>query len=344
MINQYIKEMKERYSLEELSNELNSLKKINALAIGDCVIDRYTYVLPKGRAMKDSILSTEFVYEEDYAGGVLALANHLSSYVDNLHLVTLLGSRNPKLDFIRNSLAKNICLETFSKEDAPTTIKQRYVDADKRNKLFKVEYMNDEPISKTLSNKIGSYLLKELPKYDMVIALDYSHGFFDKDIRKIIQDKSKFLCLDVQLNSANIGYSYVSQYEHADFIVMNEREIRLPMMMRFDPIEDVASEFYNRFEYPQFLVTLGSKGCLLYNQGGIQRAPILTDKLVDTIGAGDAVFSLTSLFAYSKIDNGIIPFIANCAGGIDANIVGNKEFVSKDRLLNFIKDIYDGVE
>ena len=36
----------------------------------------------------------------------------------------------------------------------------------------------------------------------------------------------------------------------------------------------------------------------------------------------------------------IIPFIANCAGGLGANIIGNKESVNKEKLLNFVEKLY----
>jgi bifunctional ADP-heptose synthase (sugar kinase/adenylyltransferase) len=340
----YLKKLKTFCTFEKLSGELEKLKGLTALVIGDSVIDQYVYVTPKGRAIKDPILSTEFQSEEDYAGGVLALANHLSSYIKNLELVTLLGEENSYSNFIAQSLSENIKLKKFTKKNSPTTIKKRYIDCHKNNKLFKVEYINDHPVSKQLSHEITNYLMQELPKHDLVITLDYGHGFLNEEMRKTIQNKSKFLSLNVQLNSASMGYNYINQYGRADFIVMNEHEIRLPMMMRFEEMEEVMSKFHDRFEYSKFLVTLGKGGCILYNHGKISRAPILTNNLVDTVGAGDAVFAVTSLLAYLDINDGVMPFIANCAGGVGVNIIGNKESVSKNKLLSFIREIYDGME
>ena len=58
----------------------------------------------KGRAVKDPILSAEYKTQELYAGGILAIANHISSFVEHVHTVTLLGSLNPNSYFVKNSL------------------------------------------------------------------------------------------------------------------------------------------------------------------------------------------------------------------------------------------------
>ena len=62
------------------------------------------------------------------------------------------------------------------------------------------------------------------------------------------------------------------------------------------------------------------------------------------MGAGDAVFSITSLFAYRGMPNELIPFMANCIGGIEVNILGNKESVTKEKLFTFIERVYNGEE
>ena len=129
----YLEDSKNSSRLERLSKSLDLLRGIKVLIVGDTVIDRYTYVTPRGRATKDPILSSSFEFEEDYAGGVLAVANHVSSYVDEIKLVTLLGDQNPQLEFIKKSLSKNIRLETFIKTHSPTIIKQRYIDFKKRS-------------------------------------------------------------------------------------------------------------------------------------------------------------------------------------------------------------------
>lgn len=341
---EYVENFKKSFSYDKLLEAINSVKGLRVLIIGDAVIDVYSYVLPKGRAIKDPILSTEFKSEESFAGGSLAIANHVSSYVDDVKLVTLLGDQNSHTEFILNSLAPNVQLKTFVKKNSPTIVKKRYVDSYRKNKLFKVEYINDQPISKELSEEIVGYLSEELPKVDLVIVLDYNHGFINSGIRKVLTEKSKFVSINSQLNSSNIGYNYISRYGKADFICMNEEEMRLPLMMKFENIEEVIGTFYNKFGHRKFLVTRGKRGCIFFSSGEKYCTPTLVEKVVDTVGAGDAVFAITSLLACGNAEKEMIPFVANCAGGIGANIVGNKEPVSKEKLLKFIRDLYHEAE
>jgi sugar/nucleoside kinase (ribokinase family) len=110
-------------------------------------------------------------------------------------------------------------------------------------------------------------------------------------------------------------------------------------MMRFEPLDHVIKQFSERFGYDHFLVTLGKQGSVIYKKGLQERAPIMISTAVDTVGAGDALFSISSLFAKANADNHIMPFIANCAGGIKANYMGNKESVTEDKLLSFVEGL-----
>lgn len=335
----YIGNIKKKFDLKQIEACLEKLKSINVLVIGDTIIDEYVFVAPKGRAIKDPILSVGYKNHEIYAGGVLSIARHASDYVNKIKLVTLVGDHRTKMDFIKESLPKNIELKTFTKENSPTIVKKRYISYYRDDKLFKVEYMNDEPISKYLTDEIVNYLGEELPKYDLVIAGDFGHGFINNAIRNVLEKKSKFLSVNAQSNSANMGYNYINHYKKPDFAVLDEQEVRLPLMKRFEDIKEVIAEFHNKLGYSKFLVTQGKYGSIFFNNGKIIKAPILIETVVDTVGAGDAVFAIGTLLAYLKVDDELIPFIANCAGGIKANIMGNRESVTKEKLISFIKSI-----
>ena len=335
---QYIDMINKKFGLKEITKYLEKLTKLNVLVIGDAILDHYIFVTPKGRAIKDPILSVEYGEEEIYAGGVFAVANHLSDFVNNIKLITIVGDKEPKLDFINNSLKKNINIKTFTKKKSHTTVKKRYVDIYRNHKLFKIEYMNDKPISEKLTKEIVVYLNKEISKFDIVIVTDFGHGFINNEIRDVLENKSKFLSINVQSNSANMGYNYINHYKKVDFISLSEDEVRLPLMKRFEKIDTVIKEFNKDLGYKRFLVTLGKEGSILFQNKKLYKSPSLIEVVVDTVGAGDAAFSLSSLFVYAKADGKLVPFIANCAGGIKSKYMGNKESVSKEKLLNFINE------
>src|SRR3989344_2732869 len=105
---EYLKNIKNRFTLLEIKSILDSFRDKKVLVIGDTIIDEYCFVEPKGRATKDPMLSVEFMHEERYAGGILAIANHLSNFVDQLSLITVLGDGYDQKEFVTGSLHKNI--------------------------------------------------------------------------------------------------------------------------------------------------------------------------------------------------------------------------------------------
>jgi rfaE bifunctional protein kinase chain/domain len=317
--------------------------KVRIIIIGDIILDEYIFVQPKGRAVKDPILSVEYQYSEKYAGGVLAVSNHVSDFVNTARLITLIGDKDNEINFVKKALHQKIELSYLKKKDTYTTLKRRYIDFYRNNKLFKIEYINDKPIEKYLTEQYITNLHVNLLKSDLVLVADFGHGFLNQEIMEVIQDKAKFLCLNVQSNSANLGYNYVTQYKRADYICMNEQEIRLPLHMRFEPIEEVILEFHKRFKFDRFLVTLGKQGVKYFSNGKIYSSPAIITKSVDTVGAGDAVFAITSLFVYAEAPDEMIPFIANCAGAIKSQIMGNKEYITKEKLLKFIEENQDAM-
>lgn len=340
-LKEYVDFMKRKFAFQEVEAVLRSFEHLNVLVIGDTIIDTYTFVVRKGRASKDPIMSVEYQHEENYPGGILAVANHLSTFVKSIKLVTMIGDTNSMINFISSSLNPNIQLKTFVKENAPTTIKKRIIESYRLNKLFKIEYIKENPITETLTQEILTFLDEELPKYDLVVVADYGHGFINNEIRRKLEEKSKFLAINVQSNSSNMGYNYFNLYNHSHFITMNETEIRLPLSMRFEDIQTVITEAHSRFKISHFLLTLGKNGCILFTKGSLLKAPVLISSVKDTVGSGDALFGIASLCAVSKVDNELLPFLANCAGGIAANTMGNKESITKSKLITFARGVYE---
>jgi len=335
----YLNSIKSKIKIADIVPFFDKFKNLKVLVIGDTIIDEYIFVHPKGRAVKDPILSTEYRSSESYAGGIIAVANHLSTFVREINLVTLIGDQNSKIEFIKNSIKGNTKLKTFIKKDSPTIVKERLIDIFRNNKLFKVEYMNDRPIDAALTAEITAYLEKELPHYDLVVVGDFGHGFINEQIRRTLEKNSKFLAINVQSNSSNMGFNYFNLYHKFDFISLDEQELRLPLSMRFEDANYVMKEMNRVFGFDKFMVTRGKNGCVLFNKGNFSRAPILIESVKDTVGAGDALFAITSLFAYCNANDHILPFVANCAGGIAANIMGNKESVTRDSLEKFMIEV-----
>jgi bifunctional ADP-heptose synthase (sugar kinase/adenylyltransferase) len=320
---------------------LDGLKTRKTIVIGDAIVDEYHFTVPKGRAIKDPILSVDYVKHEVYAGGILAIANHVSNFVNEVTCVTVLGDRDDRREFIRNAVNRNVEFKLFVKKDSPTTVKKRYLNIVRNEKLFKVEYINDAPIPEELERELIEYLSRELPKYDLVLVGDFGHGMLTDNVIRVLEEKSKYLAVNAQCNSANLGFNYVTKYHAPAFITMDVQELQYATADRFSGIPVLIEKLHRKAGFNKFLVTMGKDGCRYFNNGSQAFFPAFVTRPQDTVGAGDAVFSVTSLFSCRNYDE-LVPFIANCAGGIAVSYMGNREFITKKGLLGFIEQAYSG--
>ena len=124
---------------------------------------------------------------------------------------------------------------------------------------------------------------------------------FNKSIVKILEKKSKFLCVNVQTNSGNRGYNLYKKFVKANLLVLDEPEIRLGLTNRYKTLEKIitSKELKN---YKNLMVTRGIKGLMLRDNivnKSYYNFPALNTKAVDTMGAGDAAFAYACMFINS---------------------------------------------
>ena len=86
-------------------------------------------------------------------------------------------------------------------------------------------------------------------------------------------------------------------------------------------------------------ITLGKSGSIYYQNSKTYYVPIFSTNVVDSVGAGDAVFAITSLLSYKNVDPKMIPFIGNVVGSLAVKTMGNKEPINPIDLFTFIKYI-----
>lgn len=333
---EYLKTLKKDFTSKDIINILKDLNDLKVLIIGDVILDEYVFCKAIGKPEKAAIVSTKFLYNELYAGGSLAVANHVAGFAKKVHLVSCLGNDN-KEAFIKKHLRENIQTKFFIRKYAPTIVKTRYLEKFERSKLFEVSQINDEFIDQQLEESIIRYLDDIVPRYDMVIVVDFGHGLITPKIQEIIGKKSKFTAVNAQTNSINFGFNMITKYRKIDFISMDERELRLPYRAKFGDIEPLIKRVVQDTQCLRVNITLGSSGSIYYQKGKTYFVPIFSDRVVDSVGAGDAVLSITSLLAKKNTPPKLIPFIGNVVGGLKVKTMGNKEPINPNDLLSFVK-------
>lgn len=333
----YLKIMHQSYVSQNIIDHLSRLKDKKILVIGDAIIDQYHYTLPMGKSSKEPIVVHRYRKEESFAGGTLATANHIASVSDHVTLVTLLGKKESFVGFIRQHLHPTVKPIFYYQNDARTIVKRRYIDEGSNQKLFQISYMKDEKISLTSEVKILNYLRHNISNFDLVVVNDFGHGLITDRIIRLVCKKSKYLTLNVQANSANYGFNVITKYPRAEFVCIDEHELRLATHDRHSDIVKLAKRIGKKMRCLELIVTRGWEGSISVAQGGsIVEAPALAQVVVDRVGAGDAFFSIAGPCAYIGMDQQLVSFVGNVAGAIKVASVGHKSPLEFRDITKFI--------
>ena len=77
-IKEYLKDFRDRWPEKDLDRMIASLSELKVLVVGDAIIDQYHYSTPLGQTGKGNILAVRYDSEEQFAGGAIAVANHVA--------------------------------------------------------------------------------------------------------------------------------------------------------------------------------------------------------------------------------------------------------------------------
>lgn len=336
----FIEEFSLQYSDKKIHSQIDSLFNLKVLVVGDAIVDQYHYVSPLGQTGKGNVLAVHHEKEEQFAGGSLAVANHISQFVKTVDLITGLGRGDSHEEFIRGKLAENVSPFFAYFKDAPTVTKRRFVDGDLA-KFFEVYFFHPNPEFEDKKGQCLNWLDKNLSKYDLVIVADFGNGFISQDMVQMLCQKASFLAVNTQINSGNRGFHVINRYTRADFVSLNEPELRLAAHNRQDSLEFVCQDVAKKIGAKGFAVTRGTKGTLFYSSEDdtFHKVPALSSKVIDRIGAGDAYLSLASLCMAGGLDSRVTNFIGSVAAAMDVQIVCNREPIDLINLKKYVSTL-----
>ena len=340
-----IRTLKEMFGIDlidKIRTQAETFLKLKVLVIGDVIIDEYVFCNLQGLTSKDSALSVRYDAEEKYLGGSLAIARHCANFAD-VTVCSMLGSEK-YIHMMINDGLKNVKKEFVYDDSFVTPVKRRYLKVhplrQEYDKLFSVNnLLSKEKANHVDYGKFHEKLEKMLPCYDVVIVGDYGHGLIDDKTIKILQEKAMFLAVNCQTNSSNYGMNLITKYQKADMFVVDEKELRLAFGQAVKPHEQLIKNLQEMLHSKYAWVTLGADGAFGMKDDSTYHCPAVTLTVKDTVGAGDAFYSLAALCAATEMPIEIATLMSNVSGAIKTNMVGNSGTIEKVTLLKFLNSI-----
>lgn len=283
---------------------LDKAAKLTVTVIGEPILDIYRFCEPQGVSSKSPSLSARLIRQEEYRGGSWAIAEHLSDFCN----------------------VANLYPEAFIIPE-----KIRYLTESKSQRIFEITDIAEKQV---YDEKLFLYQMqRESEQSDLCLIADFGHGLFEDRRLEAIGDIKCNVALNVQTNSSNYGFNVFTKHKNFDYLCIDTRELRLAFNDKHkDPsyLAWRAHQMYKR----HVSVTLGEFGSLIYAGGdGLTKCPAFAPQIVDTIGAGDAYFAITSVMNVLGAPPLLTTFVGNVFAGLKAQIIGNKEGVSKANLL-----------
>ena len=331
-----IRNIKKKYSFEYIENNIfKKIEKENILVFGESIIDNYIFTKYLGVSGKDQIKTMEKINEKHYAGGALATANNISSFSNNIKLVTIFGDNTSQINFCKKKLNNNISLKYFVRNDSPTIIKTKILNLDENEKILGLYKFNDKEMSRMEYKKIYNLFKKNIEKADIVIITDYGHYLINEQIAKKISSIKKTLIVNTQINAANFGFHGISKYRGCECAVINELELRFETRDRKEKVSNLLKKLAKKLKIQTLVVTCGNKGSYAYSNkmNKVFYCPAFATKVVDKIGAGDCFMSVFGIISkYSKNDLLLPMFIASIATSDIISGYGNQNKLNLNSL------------
>lgn len=337
---EYLDDFKQKFSSRDVLGYLGEATPLKTLLVGETILDEYVYCDVLGKSAKEPMLAARYLSSEKFAGGILAVANHVASFCDRVDVVTFLGQDPADEAFVRGKLKTNVDPFFLRMSGAPTITKRRFIDEYLLQKLFAIYEMETEAPGSEDRQSLASLLERILPEYDLVVVVDYGHGMLDSSCIGLLSERARFLAVNTQVNAGNKGINSVSKYPRANFVSLTGYEIALEGGDPRKDLDNTITHLAEKIGAEQIMVTLGSRGNIVYcKRSGFCKAPALAQKVVDRVGAGDAVLAVVSLLARLGAAKEIMAFVGNVVGAEAVATMGHRSSIEKVALLKHIDSL-----
>lgn len=336
----FLKRINDNYKHSYITTLFENLKKLKVAVIGEAIIDEYIYVKPLNKSPKENLITNLIENGESFLGGSLAVANNIASFSQDVTIFSLLDKSIQNKFLLKKYLNKKIKKKIIFSDKYKTIKKTRFIESSySTKKLFSLYEMKNMPLDRDVESKIIKLLKTNLKKYDLIIVNDFGHEFFTNKITDVIVKCSRYLSLNVQTNSANMPFNPVTKYKKANFVSIDIPEARIAAGDKYLSKLQMHNKILRKSNFKNLIFTEGKNGSWYFKNNKAFNTPAFNDNVVDTMGAGDAFFSISSLIMKINKDVELACFLGNIAGAIKTSILGHSKFINRQDFFKYVKTL-----
>lgn len=307
-VRDYLAALREKYTPDTIMEWIDLASRQRILVIGEAIEDEYRYIIPPDipPPLEFLVMHSTNMPVQNAGGGIRAVANHIHGVytLKTMGHITQSGSIH----------------------------KTRYIHHSEHRPVVGIYSMPQPLLSDDEEKRILSTLEKELDNVDVVIAVDYGHGLFTPPIRHLLQMEAHFLALNCQTNTTNYGTNIVNhRYDGMDYLSLNKVEWNLALDGDHPKtILDELTQVRKRMWPGVTMLTRGRSGSTIFSRDmqTMYESPSLGLDIVDTVGAGDALFAITAPLVAVDCPLDIVGFIGNLVAALKMRHIHNTHTIT----------------
>lgn len=296
--------------------ELEQLKKVKVLCLGDVMLDRYLHSDVVRISPEGPVPVARVVRSDNIAGGVANVARNVAALGAQATVCGVIGedAAGRDLEFV---LAEDGGIDTrfLVTTERPTTEKIRYVAQGQQ--LLRADREDVRSLTVLQEQEIMQILDSSLQDYDVLVLSDYAKGLLTPSVisHAIHLAKQRNIPVVVDPKSADF-----SRYAGATVITPNTKETR--DATGIDPVDDARA-----VKAGQKILTLGKVKAVLVTRAEQGMSLIEHDapaihiratarEVYDVVGAGDTVVATLAICLGAGLPLTEAARLANMAAGI----------------------------
>jgi len=306
---------------ERLTNLVGEFAKRRVLVVGDLLADQFLFGEISRVSREAPVLILRHERTETVAGGAANCAVNLAALGAQAMLVGIAGTDAAGDALLERLRAAGVdCNGVVRTPEVRTTTKVRILAGQAhsmRQQVIRVDYENGTPPDAQLNTQLAARLNEAVTQADAIIISDYNYGVAGAETVAALREAATRRGLPVLVDSR----FRLLEFENFTSATPNEDEVEQVLGRRLTDVatlEAAAVELRERLGHRALLITRGSKGMLLLEEGAPPQhlAPVGSREAVDVTGAGDTVIAAYTLALASGATFADAADLANRAGGI----------------------------
>lgn len=306
---------------ERLISIIRRFPQRRILVVGDSIADQFVSgaISRVSREAPVFILSHE--HTETVPGGAANCAMNLASLGASVCLVSVAGVDEAGSALIETLTAAGVdCSGLLASNRIRTTTKMRILAGQlhsPRQQVIRIDYEGTPLNDSELRERLRAQMLEHAQTSDAVIISDYNYGVADPEMVSSVRDAATAVKIPILADSR----FRLSTFEGFTSATPNQDELEQLIGKQLSndrELETAGEELRKQLDYRTLLVTQGSHGMTLFEDGvpPIHIEAVGAREPVDVTGAGDTVMAVYTLALASDSSFSDAARLANYAGGL----------------------------